>query len=145
MEWSFDAAHGRAAGTPFAIGARRLSVWAAAYSALSGATPVGQVRQRVPRSSDGPGRNRPPTLPVMMKTRAPATPFWSTASFGDGTDTTPMELSGLREHMVSCRGAHGRLFTLQCLAEAADRFIAARLVTTLVVAAFLIGVATLLT
>lgn len=54
-----------------------------------------------------------------------------------------MELSGLSEHLASCKGLHGRLFTLQCLAEATDRFIAARLVTTLVVAAFLIGVTAL--
>lgn len=78
-----------------------------------------------------------------MKNRHPETPFWSTASFGQSTDTTPMELSGLSEHLHSCKGAHGRLFTLQCVAEAADRFIAARLVTTLVVAAVLIGVALL--
>jgi hypothetical protein len=79
-----------------------------------------------------------------MTNRHPDMPFWSTASFGDSTDTTPMELSGLSEHLVSCKGVNGRLFTLQCLAEAADRFIAARLVTTLVVAAFLIGVISLL-
>jgi hypothetical protein len=75
--------------------------------------------------------------------RHPATPFWSTASFGQSAETQPMELSGLSEHMDSCKGAHGRLFTLRCVAEAADRFIAARLVTTLVVAAGLIGVALL--
>lgn len=78
-----------------------------------------------------------------MTNRHPDTPFWSTASFGHSTDATPMELSGLHEHLASCRGLNGRLFTLQCLAEAADRFIAARLVTTLVVAAFLIGVTSL--
>ncbi len=78
-----------------------------------------------------------------MTNRHPDTPFWSTASFGDSTETTPMELSGLSEHLDSCKGLHGRLFTLQCLADSADRFIAARLVTTLVVAAFLIGVTSL--
>lgn len=78
-----------------------------------------------------------------MTNRRPATPFWSTASFGDSTDTTPAELSGLSEHLMSCRGLHGRWFTLQCAAEATDRFIAGRLVTTLVVAAFLIGVTSL--
>lgn len=79
-----------------------------------------------------------------MTHRHPDMPFWSTASFGDSTDATPVELSGLSEHLVSCKGVNGRLFTLQCLAEAADRFVAARLVTTLVVAAFLIGVTSLL-
>ncbi|MBL0730872.1 hypothetical protein [Piscinibacter sp. HJYY11] len=78
-----------------------------------------------------------------MTQRHPATPFWSTASFGDSPDTTPAELSGLSEHFTSCKSLHGRWFTLQCLAEATDRFIAGRLVTTLVVAAFLIGVTSL--
>lgn len=77
-----------------------------------------------------------------MKNRHPATPFWSTASFGD--DTAPMEQSGLREHFVSCQGSSGGLFTLQCMAEAANRFITARFVTTLVVAAFAMGVASFL-
>lgn len=79
-----------------------------------------------------------------MMNRHPATPFWSTASFGESPDTTPGELSGLSEHLSSCQGLHGRWFTLQCVAEAADRFIAARLVTTLVAAAFLIGVSALI-
>jgi hypothetical protein len=78
-----------------------------------------------------------------MMNRHPATPFWSTASFGDSTDTTPAELSGLSEHYTSCKGLRGPWFTLQCAAEATDRFMAGRLVTTVVVAAFLIGVASL--
>ncbi len=69
--------------------------------------------------------------------------FWSTASFGDSVQATPHEVSGLSEHLDSCKGAQGRLFTLQCIAEAADRFIAGRLVTTLVVATLLIGTALL--
>ena len=80
---------------------------------------------------------------MSMKNRHAATPFWSTASFGETANTSPMELSALGEHLDACKGAHGRLFTLQCLAEAVNRFIAARLVTTLVVAAFAIGVASL--
>jgi hypothetical protein len=79
-----------------------------------------------------------------MKKNHPATPFWSTASFGHSADASAFEQSGLHEHMESCRGAHGRFFTLQCLAEATDRFVSARLVTTLVVAAFVIGVTSLL-
>lgn len=78
-----------------------------------------------------------------MMNRHPDTPFWSTASFGDSTDTTPAELSGLSEHFTFCKSQHGRWFALQCMAEATDRFIAGRLVTTLVVAAVLIGVTSL--
>jgi hypothetical protein len=80
----------------------------------------------------------------MKKNRQPASPFWSTASFGDSAEASALELSGLQEHLVSCRGANGRFFTLQCLAETADRFVSARLVTTLVVAALALVVTTLL-
>lgn len=72
-----------------------------------------------------------------------ATPFWSTASFGDTTDTTPMELLALGDHLNLCRGSRGRLFTLQCVAETFNRFLAARFVTTLVVVGLLIGVTSL--
>ena len=54
-----------------------------------------------------------------------------------------MELSELGEHLDHCKGAHGRLFTLRCVAETLNGFLASRLVTTLVVAALLIGVASL--
>jgi len=69
--------------------------------------------------------------------QAPA--FWSTASFGDTVDTSPMELSALGEHLDLCKGSHGRWFAVQCVGEALNGFIAARFVTTLVVATFLIG------
>jgi hypothetical protein len=54
-----------------------------------------------------------------------------------------MELSALGEHLGHCLGAHGRLFNLQCVADSLNGFLSARLVTTLVVAALLIGVASL--
>lgn len=76
-----------------------------------------------------------------MNTRAIAPSSWTTASFGDAADTSPMELSALSEHLDLCRGARGRLFSLHCAAESAHRFMAARLVTTAAVAALLIGVA----
>ena len=77
-------------------------------------------------------------------TATTATPFWSTASFGDSTDTTlPLELSELGEHMDSCKGSHGRWFALRCVGEVMNRFIAARFVTTLVVATLVMGVAAL--
>ncbi|MBX3620154.1 MAG: hypothetical protein KF891_09255 [Rhizobacter sp.] len=72
------------------------------------------------------------------------TPFWSTASFGDTAETSPGELSGLSEHLESCKGARGRLFTVQCAIDSAHRFIAARFVTTLLVVAATIALALLL-
>jgi hypothetical protein len=80
---------------------------------------------------------------LMNPPMSAAAPIWRTASFGDSTDTLPMELSELGEHMDSCKGAHGRLFALQCAGEVLNRFIATRFVTTLVVATFVIGGAAL--
>ena len=71
-------------------------------------------------------------------------PFWSTASFGDTADTSPMELSALGEHLDTCQGSRGRLFAWHCVAETMRGFVAARLVTTLMAVALLIGVTTLI-
>jgi len=73
-----------------------------------------------------------------------AHPSWSTASFGDTADTSPMELSALGEHLGTCQGSRGRLFALHCVAEAMHGFVATRLVTTLMAVALLIGITTLL-
>jgi hypothetical protein len=73
-----------------------------------------------------------------------AVPSWSTASFGDTADTSPMELSALGEHLDTCKESRGRLFALHCIADAMHGFVAARLVTTLMAVALLIGVTTLL-
>jgi hypothetical protein len=78
-----------------------------------------------------------------MKTPVNAPPFWSTASFGETADTSPMELSELGQHLDSCKGSNGRLLALQCVAETLNGFIAARFVTTLVVVTFFIGVTSL--
>ena len=67
-------------------------------------------------------------------------PSWSTASFGETVDTSPMELSALGEHMKLCRASCGRLFALRCAVLTLHGFVAARFVTTLAVAAFVIGV-----
>ena len=66
-------------------------------------------------------------------------PPWSTASFGDAADTSPMELSVLGDHLDSCRRSHGRWFALQCAAENLNGFVASRFVTTLTLATLLIG------
>ncbi len=75
--------------------------------------------------------------------RAHPAPNWSTSTFSNCADTTPMELSALGEHLGHCQGAHGRLITLHCVAETLNGFLASRLVTTLVVATLLIGLASL--
>lgn len=72
------------------------------------------------------------------------TPSWSTASFGDATDTFGGELPALSEHLAHCKALTGRLFTVRCLAEVLHGFVATRLVTTLVVVAALLGVGSLM-
>ena len=68
-----------------------------------------------------------------------ATPSsWSTASFGDAASTSPMELSALSDHLDLCHGARGRLFTVRCAADALHRFMASRLVTTVVLLGMLV-------
>ena len=80
----------------------------------------------------------------MMSSRAAATPSWTTASFGDAPDTSPMELLALEDHLSVCKQSHGRLFSMQCLGEAMHGFMAPRLVTTLVLVALVTGAASLL-
>lgn len=75
-----------------------------------------------------------------MNHAATANPSWTTASFGAAADTSPMELSALGDHLYVCKAPHGRLFALHCVVESMHGFVAARFVTTIVVAALLIGV-----
>jgi len=66
-------------------------------------------------------------------------PRWSTASFGDTTDTTPLELAALGEHLTQCSAASGRLVAMQCGAQRLRGFVTARLVTTVMLLAAIIG------
>lgn len=75
-----------------------------------------------------------------MNHAATVNPSWTTASFGATVETSPMELSALGEHLYVCKAPHGHLFALHCVAESMHGFVAARFVTTIVVAALLIGV-----
>ncbi|MDO8419537.1 MAG: hypothetical protein Q7S90_05815 [Rubrivivax sp.] len=68
-----------------------------------------------------------------------AGPRWSTACFGDSTDTTPMELTALGEHVSLCRAAGGRFSGLRCGIDAVHGMVASRFVTTLILATVLIG------
>jgi hypothetical protein len=79
----------------------------------------------------------------MMKMDVIASPSWSTASFGEAANTSPLELAALGEHLHNCRGSRGNLFTLRCLAESTNGFFASRFVTTLAVATLFMGVCAL--
>lgn len=78
-----------------------------------------------------------------MNTNTHSARFWSTASFGGNADTSSMELLSLGDHLGVCNRAHGPLFALHYLAEITREFIAARIVTTLMGVALLIGIAAL--
>lgn len=69
---------------------------------------------------------------------------WSTASFGGSTDTSPMELDALGEHLSHCSAVHGGFFAVHCAAERMDAYFSARLFTTLVVVILLaVGISSL--
>ena len=69
---------------------------------------------------------------------------WSTAAFGSSTDTTPVELNALGEHLQLCRAGSRRLRALQRGAEALHGFVAPRFVSTLALLAALGGLVWLL-
>ena len=81
-----------------------------------------------------------------VATVASRTPFrpWATASIADAADTSPMELSALGAHVERCNGSRGRMFGLQCAADSLIAFIGPRFVTTVVIVAFVFGVASLI-
>jgi hypothetical protein len=70
---------------------------------------------------------------------------WSTSSFGAPLAAPGDELSTLGEHLHACRDRGRRLFAVACGAEAMHRFVASKFVTTLVVAAVLLGLLMLAT
>ena len=80
--------------------------------------------------------------------RASARRPWATSSLEAGAngdvDTSPGELSALGAHVDRCNGSRGRMFRLQCAADAMIGFVAPRFVTTAVIVALAFGVASLL-
>ncbi len=75
-----------------------------------------------------------------MKSNWIDAPRWSTASFGDvDVDTSPVELSALGDHMALCKTMSGSFFSAQCMAQAVHGFVASRMVTSVLVAAVLMG------
>ncbi len=84
------------------------------------------------------------TIGAAMISRIENSPRWSTASFGDTADTSPMELSVLGDHMARCSHLPGTLFSWQCTAEAVHRAVASRFVTTLTLATVVLAVTSLI-
>lgn len=84
-------------------------------------------------------RDMNPRSPAPVSESTPASHGWSTSSFGHAAVASPAELSELGAHLRTCSGASGHLFALQCGGEAVHGFLAARIVTTLVAAAVVIG------
>lgn len=79
---------------------------------------------------------RPPPMRVQG-------PSWSTACFGQTVDTSPADLRQLGEHLQACRPPSERWLTLGCAAERASAFIAARIITSLMVLVLLAGLVAL--
>jgi hypothetical protein len=58
---------------------------------------------------------------------------WSTAAAGRAGRSPVAELEGLGDHLALCRALNGRWFALQCGGEVVRTFLAAHLVTTLLI------------
>lgn len=71
-------------------------------------------------------------------------PLWSTSTYAQTAETTPAELATLGEHAAQCTARSGRLVALQCGATRIQGFVAARLVTTLLLLVALVGTALLM-
>jgi hypothetical protein len=78
-----------------------------------------------------------------MNTKALDGPCWSTASFGGDTEPSPLEVGALGEHMHACNGSKGRMFGVHRALHVVHGFVAARFVTTLVLAAVLVAAGSL--
>lgn len=68
-------------------------------------------------------------------------PSWDTSSFGHPADTSPMECSALADHLSVCSRSRGPWPALRNGAAVVSSFVAPRLVTTVLVVAFLAGTA----
>ena len=76
-----------------------------------------------------------------MKSNTNTSRFWSTASFGGNTETSPVDLSSLGDHLGVCKSPHKHLFALYCMADATRGFMAARFMTTLLALTLLVAIA----
>jgi hypothetical protein len=74
-----------------------------------------------------------------MSAQAAKLPRWSTASIAEAADTSPMELWALGAHVQRCNGSRGRWFGVRLAVDAVHEFVAARFVTTLIIAGMTLG------
>jgi hypothetical protein len=74
-----------------------------------------------------------------MNLHMPPRTFWSTASFGDTADTSPMELDELGQHMQQCSQPHSRFFSLRQSVHTVHQGLLARFVTSLALMVALVG------
>jgi hypothetical protein len=68
-------------------------------------------------------------------------PHWTTSSFGHVTQTSPLDLLALGEHLDLCRGARGRLFEVRSAAQRVHGFVVARSMTALIALVAIISAA----
>jgi hypothetical protein len=78
-----------------------------------------------------------------MHTKVLTPSCWSTASLAEHTDAMPAERRALGAHLQCCQGCSGRWFALRCLTDQMTGFASSRFISTLVVLALVLGVASL--
>lgn len=69
---------------------------------------------------------------------------WATSSFADGGDTAPMDICSLEAHVDRCNVSRSRWFGVQCAADSFLGFASARLVTTGLLVALVLGVVSII-
>jgi hypothetical protein len=72
-----------------------------------------------------------------MKSISQPPAVWSTASFGNEPETSPMELAALGDHLNLCQRTQSRLFAVHCMVESTGSFLLSRVFTSLVIATIL--------
>jgi hypothetical protein len=60
------------------------------------------LKPQLDRARTNACRAQPITRLLTMNLHMPPRTFWSTASFGDAADTSPLELNELGQHMQQC-------------------------------------------
>ena len=75
----------------------------------------------------------------MSATTRLSQPCWSTSAFGDSMASAAVEWAALREHLELCRDPRKWLGALRYVAERTRGFVAARFITTLMLAVLVNG------
>lgn len=76
-----------------------------------------------------------------MNTRTTVHPHWSTASLGDSTQPTPLELVDLGDHLGLCRRLNGRRAAMHSGVRALRGLVVTHFMTTLAALALAAGLA----